>query len=327
MGLRERMGRIFKTWLLIVLGVCLWGWNPAWSADPAAPHGLAPEDPGRGERAAVTTGPLITDTTIPQALGTCNIQTTSQLAVTAGRFSPGWRRVGAGGDFRSWSLPLRITYGVAPRTEIYGVLQYVHNWAAEVSQPGPGGERQADFGGLGDVSFTYKYLLLEEKPAWPAVAGVFTVDFPTGHHRHLNPGLLGIDQLGRGAYTFTPGLNFYKFVDPVLLYGNLWYGLSTDATVAGQRLHYRDKVTLDLAMEYPLSRRWIFLLEYVSFYDGGRLLGPRADQPPRALLSVLPGLELIVSDVLSFTAGVQVDLFGRNVNCNYTPMLAAFINF
>ena len=320
------MGRIFRAWLLIVLGVCLSGWTTARAAAPTTPDGQVEEKYVRGEKAAVTTGPLITDTTIPQALGTFNIQTTSSLAVTAGRFSRDWRRVGAVGDFRSWSLPLRFTYGLAERTEIYGVLQYVHNWAAEVSRPG-GGEGPADFGGLGDVSFTYKYLLLEEKPVWPAVAGVFTVNFPAGHHRRLNPGLLGTDQLGRGAYTFTPGLNFYKFVSPVLLYGNVWYALSTDATVAGQRRHYRDQVTLNLAMEYPLSRRWIFLLEYLSFYDGGRLVGPRADQPPKALMSLSPGLELIVTDVLSFAAEIQVDLCGKNANRNYTPILAAFINF
>jgi hypothetical protein len=325
-GVQQEMGRSLRIGLLIVLGVCLAGWIPVGAAGASAPEGPAEEQLVRGEKASVTTGPIITSTTIPQAPGTWGIQGTGFLAVTAGRFSPSWRRVGAGGDFLSLATPLQITYGLAPRTEIYTVIQYQHNWAAQVDHPGPGGERSANFSGLGDISLAYKHLLLEEKPSLPAVSGIFTVNFPAGHHGHLNPRFRGTDQLGRGAYTFTPGINVYKYLAPVLLYGNLWYSMSTDATVAGQRRHYRDQVILNLAAEYPLSQRLVFLLEYVSFYDGGRLLGPRANQPPGALMSLLPALEFIVSDDLSFAGGVVLDLWGKNARYNYTPVLAVFVN-
>jgi hypothetical protein len=320
------MGRSLRRWLLIILIVCLPGWIPVGAQGAPAPEGLVAEQMVRGEKASVTTGPIITDTTIPQALGTWNLQGTGFLGFTGGRFSPGWRRAGAGGDFRSLTLPATCRYGLAPRTEIYTVIQYEHNWAAQVDQPGPGGERNANFGGLGDVSLTYKYLLLEEKPSLPAVSGIFTVNFPAGHHMHLNPGFLGTDQLGRGAYTFTPGINLYKYLAPLLLYGNLWYAMSTDATVARQQRYYRDQVILNLAAEYPLSQRLVLLLEYVSFYDGGRLLGPRANQPPGARMSLLPALEFIINDDLSCAGGVVLDLVGKNASYNYTPVLAVFVN-
>jgi hypothetical protein len=94
-----------------------------------------------------------------------------------------------------------------------------------------GGERSADFGGLGDSNLTLKYLLLDEKSSVPAIAGVFGVTLPTGHHRSLNPSKLGTDQLGGGSYAFTLGFNFFKSVRPTLLYANLYYNMLTDATV------------------------------------------------------------------------------------------------
>lgn len=135
-------------------------------------------------------------------------------AFTGGKFSPGWRRLSAGGDFRSLSTSAQLYLGVAPRTEVYVVLPYLLNWAADVNMPAPTGQRRADFGGLGNVSVTGKYLLSKEGTYLPAMAGIFTATFPTAHHRHLNPRFLGTDQLGRGAYGFTPGLNFYKHVPP-----------------------------------------------------------------------------------------------------------------
>jgi hypothetical protein len=44
---------------------------------------------------------------------------------------------------------------------------------------------------------------------------------------------LGTDQLDRGAFAYTPGINIYKYTQPFLLYGNLLYSLFTDAAVAG----------------------------------------------------------------------------------------------
>ncbi len=306
------------TWIMVLLGLGL----------PARGAEVPDENRVRGQRATpATTGPIITDTAIPQSLGTATLFVPSFLAFTGGNFSPSWRRVSASGDFRSLSSPVQLFVGVAPRTSVYVVVPYQHNWALNVNQPASAGQRSADFGGLGDVNLTGKYLLMKEQAMIPAVAGIFSVSFPSGHHRHLNPGNLGTDQLGLGAYSFTPGLNFFKFIPPVLLYGNLWYTMSTGATVAGARKYYPDRVILDLALEYPLRKPFVFLCEFVSFYDGGRLVGHRANQSPQALMSLLPALEILVSDDWSFAAGVLVDLFGKNTGFTYTPNFSIFYTF
>jgi hypothetical protein len=307
----------------------LWVWTPFRAPAVYGAEAPSAEEPqiARQTSSRVTTGPIITDTTIPQPLGTATLFIPTFLSLSGGNFSPGWRRVGAGGDFQTLVTPAQLYYGLAPRTEVYVVVPYLHNWAGNVNQPGPNGQKDANFGGLGDINLTGKYLLLQEQAKFPAVAGIFSTTFPTGHHRHLNPGNLETDQLGQGAYSFTPGLNFFKNAPPFLLYGNLWYTMFTDATVAGVRTHYRDQVTVNLAAEYPLPGPWVFLCEFVSLYDAGRVIGSRSNQPPKAIMSVLPALEFIANDDFYLAAGVLIDLWGKNTPYNYTPNFSIFYNF
>jgi hypothetical protein len=318
-----------RLWILIFAGLLLW--TGVLSRDAGA-NGGDDLDTRRGQgehpAAPATTGPIITDTTIPQALGTASLFMPGFFSATGANFSPGWRRVSPGGDYRSLTAQMQLFYGLLPRTEVYVVVPYTHNWAANVDPPAPNGQGRADFGGLGDVRFTGKYLLLDEQPHLPAVSGVLTATFPTGHHRRLNPGNLGTDQLGQGAFSFTPGLTFFKYAPPVLLYANVLYTLSTGATVAGSRTYYPDQVRVNLAMEYPLpGTRFVLLWELVSNFDAGRLIGPRANQSPQALVSTLPGLEFMVNKDFACVAGVLVDLAGKNTTCAVSPNFSVFYYF
>jgi hypothetical protein len=318
-----------RLWILVIAGLLLW---TGVLSPGAGANGDDDLDPRRGQSehpaTPATTGPIITDTTIPQALGTASLFMPGFFSVTGANFNPGWRRVSAGGDYRSLTAQMQVYYGILPRTEVYATVPYTHNWAANVDPPAPNGQRRADFGGLGDVSLTGKYLLLEEHPIRPAVAGVLTATLPTGHHCHLNPGNLGTDQLGQGAFSFTPGLNLFKYAPPFLLYANVLYTLSTGATVAGNRLYYPDQVGVNLAMEYPLpGTRLVLLWELVSYFDAGRLLGPRANQSPQALMSTLPGLEFMVNKDFACVAGVLIDLMGKNTTCAVTPNFSVFYYF
>ena len=94
---------------------------------------------------------------------------------------------------------MKFTYGLWNNLEVFVVIPYIHNWASNVNEPGPNGERSANFGGLGDINLTFKYRLVEEDPDRPTVTALFAPTFPTGHFRHLNPGRLGTDQLGGRA--------------------------------------------------------------------------------------------------------------------------------
>jgi hypothetical protein len=162
------------------------------------------------------------------------------------------------------------------------------------------------------------------------------VTFPTGHFRHLNPGRLGTDQLGSGSYAFTAGLNVSKWLKPFIFYGNFWYTLATSYKTDGQdasgfpltvHSHPRDVVTVNLAVEWPFSKRWIALLELYSNWDGGRLVGARANQVSTAKTTLLPGLEFMATEKLSFALGVGIDLVGKNIDLSYTPMFSLVYAF
>ncbi len=302
------------------MGLLLCGGKPAQAAD-AAP-GPPDQQPSLQQPVPDTTGPIITDTVLPQATGTATIQINAFLAFTAGNFGPGWRRVGAKGDFLSLSVPVQFICGLAERTEVQIVSSYLERWAANVSPA----HQSAHFRGVGDTTVELKYLLVQHEPAGPAVSGIFTAGFPTGHHRHLHPRLLGSDQLGSGAFSFTLGLNFFTYLKPFLMYSNLWYTLFTDANVNSTKTYYPDQVTLNAALEYPFAKKWVFLCEIVSTWDAGRVIGPPSNQLSTAIVSLLPALEFLPTPWLNVAAGLQVDLFGKNTKYTYTPVLVFFFN-
>jgi hypothetical protein len=293
------------------------------------------EEP-KGDECPATFGPIITDTAIPIEKGKFAIQPTWGLSFVTNNFTPSWRRVSAGGDFQSFGMSWKFTYGLLNNLEVYTVIPYIHNWAGKVNEPGPNGERAAAFGGLGDINLTFKYRLLQEGPTVPTVSAIFAPTFPTGHFRHLNPGRLGTNAIGGGSYAFTTGLNLSKYMKPFIFYGNFYYtwqsDFTTDATDDNgnpiqRRNHPRDFVTGNLAAEYPITKKWVALLELTSTWDAGRLVGPKANAQPTALVSLLPGIEYMATDKFSLALGVNFDLAGKDTTANVTPILSMVYAF
>ncbi len=294
------------------------------------------KEEAKEDECPATFGPIITDTAIPIEKGKFAIQPTFGLSFTTNTFSPSWRRISTGGDFQSFFMGAKLTYGLFNNLEVYGVIPYIHNWARNVNELGPQGERAANFGGLGDIRFTLKYRLVEETQTLPTVSAIFTPIFPTGHFRHLNPGHLGIDALGGGTYAFITGFNVSKYLKPFILYGNFWYTFQTDYSTDGvdesgnpivRRIHPRDFVTVNLAAEYPLTKKWVALLELTSTWGAGRLVGAKPNASPTALLSLLPGIEYMATDKFSLALGVNIDLAGKNTNAKIIPLLSMVYAF
>lgn len=282
-----------------------------------------------------TTGPLITDTAVPTAKGKFSLQPFWSLSFKGGDFSSRWGRRSAGGDFVSFNLPVKFIYGLAPNLEVYAIVPYVHNWAGHVENPGPKGNRSADFGGLGDISLSLKYQLLKETQWRPTVSALVSVGFPSGHRYGLNPGRLGADALGAGAYAFTLGANLAKWLGPVYVNANLWYSLaaSPPGVVAHRQsgpllvpVHGRDLINGNLAAEYPLTTRWVALLEFYSAWEVGPVFG-RFHEPTSILLGIVPGVEFIFSPRWSCALGVALDLAGENSPYAYTPIFSLICNF
>lgn len=296
-----------------------------------------------------TFGPIITDTAIPIEKGKFALQPTFGMSFVTNSLTQSWRRASAGGNFKTYSMDWKFTYGLWNNLEVFVVVPYVHNWAGSVDEPGPNNERFADFGGLSDINLTFKYRLVEETEVRPTVTALFATDFPTGHFRHLNPGRLGTDQLGGGAYAFTTGLNMSKWVKPFIFYANIWYTMQTaydtredraglvldengnlvegDPVATQLRNYPRDFVTLNLAAEYPITKKWVALLELTSYWSGGRLFGHKGNLPPGALISVSPGIEYMATDKFSLALGLNVDLAGKNTDAALTPLLSMVYAF
>jgi hypothetical protein len=361
---------------LILLSLCGPGWlatgwfTPVLAAADQEPGAAKPaggageiQSGGRGagfqaecaqDECPTTFGPILADTAIPIEKGKFALQTTFAMSFTTNNFSPSWRRVSAEGDFKSLGLALKLTYGLWNNLEVYAVIPYIHNWANNVQEPGPQGERAADFRGLGDISLTFKYRLVEETETVPTVSAIFSPTFPIGHFRSLNPGRLGVDQLGSGSYNFTTGLNVSKYLSPFIVYGNLWYRMGTaytskedrsplDRDANGEleegrpvstrvRNYPRDFVTVNLAAEYPMTKKWIALLELTSTWNAGRLIGHKANVAPTPLLnllplSILPGIEYMATDKFSLALGLKIDLLGKDAPANIAPYLSMAYNF
>ena len=293
----------------------------------------APPEEEKKEGAPTTGGPICCDTCIPIEAGHASLSILSAVSFYPGVFSPNWRTVSAKGDFHTFYMPVKFAYGPTKNLELYAIAPFINNWANSVNLgiAGPNGETSAGYSGIGDITAVAKYNVLPEGTYMPAVSAVGGVGFPTGHASHLNPAFLGQDAVGTGALTFTTGVNLYKWLKPFLVYSNIWmntpvnlYKMTSDPL---RNVRSREYVTFNLAAELPLSKRFVALLEMYSNWTWNNLSTPQGYQTPQTVLGVLPGLEFLATDKLSFSGGASIDLAGKNGVKKYTPMLMATYAF
>jgi hypothetical protein len=98
------------------------------------------------------------------------------------------------------------------------------------------------------------------------------------------------------------------------------------------RNYPRDFVTVNLAAEYPMTKKWIALVELTSTWNAGRLIGHKANVAPTPLLnllplSILPGIEYMATDKFSLALGLKIDLLGKDAPANIAPYLSMAYNF
>lgn len=321
----KRLRYVLALLLLIALAPLGSGWT---ARQAGAASGQEGQIEAKENEPPDTFGPILTDTAVPVDKGGLYLQPYWSFGAVTGAFTAHGKRVSAGGNYYSFGCDLQITYGAWDNLEVFTIIPAVVNWANSVDVPGPNGERSASHGGLSDIDLTLKYRLVKEGPVAPTISAIFATDFPTGHYKKLNPGRLGTDALGSGSYVFTTGLNLSKWVKPFIFYGNLYYSMPTSTTSATpltdveMKQYPRDFVTVNLAAECPLTEKWIALLEFTSFWDGSRLFGPRANVPQTHLLSMLPGIEFMATEKLSFALGVNIGLIGKNTVARVTPILS-----
>jgi hypothetical protein len=81
------------------------------------------------EAAPTTCGPLISDSCIPIEEHHASIQVLGALSLYTANFSPNWRRVSNRGDFYTFNLPVKFTYGPTKNLELYVIAPFLVNWA------------------------------------------------------------------------------------------------------------------------------------------------------------------------------------------------------
>ena len=314
-----------------LLGI-LGGWLlPAAPVSAAEPPPIQEVKPPAAPEAPTTTGPMVCDTCVPLSPHKVSVAATFAYSFYPGVFDRNWKYASIGGNFGTYYMPFRVTFGVMKNWETYIVAPFIVNTTNSVDVPGPNGERAATYTGIGDISWFNKYQFVEEgklAPWMPAVSGVFGIGFPTGHASHLNPKFLGVDAIGTGSFAFTTGVNLYKWVKPLLIYSNIWITNPVNIYPGNsENVRSRSYVTFNLAAELPLNKKFVALCEMYSNWTWTTITTPQGYQTPQTVLGVMPGIEFLATDKLSFSAGASFDLLGRNGVRKYTPILTAFYNF
>ena len=287
------------------------------------------------EEAPTTCGPLISDTCIPIEEQHASLQWIGALSIYRAAFTPNWRQVSTKGDFYTFNMPVKLTYGPTKNLETYIVVPFIVDWCNNLDRSiaGPNGERSASYAGIGDIFTVAKYLVVEEGEIRPAVTLVGGVLWPSGHAHHLNPTFLGQDAVGTGSFQFTTGINLYKWVKPILFYSNIWLNSPVNmfklrAVDTPQAVRNRENVTFNLAAEWPVSKQFVLLLEMYSTWTwsnfGTESIG---FQSPTTLLGFFPGIEYIYSEKWTFTAGSAFDTIGKFGTAKITPALSVYYNF
>ena len=295
------------------------------SEQPAAPP--AEE---KKEEAPPTCGPMICDTCIPIEMGHASLQVLGALSIYTANFTPNWRSVSTRGNFYTFNMPVKFTYGPTKNLETYIIAPFIVDWGnhVDLGAAGPNGERSASYAGIGDITTVAKYLVLEEEDTRPAVSLVGGVGWPSGHASNLNPRFLGQDAIGTGSFNFITGVNLYKWLKPLLLYSNIWLNSPVNLyTSSDDAVRSREYVTFDLAAEYPISKAWVLLVEMYSTWTWTNISTPQGFQSPSTLLGILPGVEYLINEKWALSAGSAFDLVGKEGSRKYTPMCSVYYNF
>jgi hypothetical protein len=310
--------------------------SPASAQGPAAPMLEQPAPPAeeKKEGAPTTCGPLISDTCLPIETYHASVQVLWAASIYRNNLTPNWRQTDTKGDFATFLMPVKFTYGPSKDMEMYVVIPYIYNFAGSLnaSIAGPHGERSADYGGIGDITLVGKYNFLPEGDIRPAVTGVLGTIFPTGHASNLNPRFLGTDAVGSGAFTFITGVNLFKYIKPFLVHGQIWLNTPVNLhrlTSANDSVRSRESLTVNLATKLPLNKRWVLLCEVYSTWTWENIYTVQGYQSPFTVVGVLPGIEFLATDKWSFATGCAFDLWGKgpNATAKITPMFTVYRSF
>jgi hypothetical protein len=189
--------------------------------------------------------------------------------------------------YREFSLPMSVRYGLFDRAEGFLSLPYKYSQKEVVGLTGDT-VRKSDTG-IGDLSGGLKYMLASETPELPEVVVSLTVDAPTGKDPYENGS--NPVPLGSGHWAVSPGIEFMKIYDPVVVFWGLDYTHQFERQVAGQRIAPGDAVGYNFGMGFAvnenisLSTQFSGLFQTETQLNGSRI--PGSTQEPMSLRMAL----------------------------------------
>jgi hypothetical protein len=204
--------------------------------------------------------------------------------------------------------------------------------------------------GFGDTTLSLGFGILDEGAYTPALKMVFKERFPTGKYSDLNPALGGTDGVGAGSYATSISLNVSKVVwwvltHPINFRASLGYTFPSIAPVKGfnaygggygtkGNIHTPNVLSLDAAMEYSFTQRWVLAIDAVYSYSSRtKFVGKKGlnksggvaacGAPFNDNLSFAPALEYNMMDGnLGFLLGSWFSVWGRN-SLNFVSLVAS----
>ncbi len=170
--------------------------------------------------------PIITEETMPNEYGEWDLR-------MSGSYS--WR--GAEG------------FGFLPRSQLF--FGFANRWGGEIDVPLAFANQEPNYYGIGDISATVKYLLLNPRVGRPGFVLGLETTFPSGNTHN---------GLGEGVFEAAPFVAVVYASPPMILQGNFGYSVvhRVRATEASDQLSY------NAAVIFPLERLHTDLVEEIN---------------------------------------------------------------
>jgi hypothetical protein len=198
-----------------------------------------------------------------------------------------------------------LRYGVLDWLELSATVPY--GYASRTSQTGPGTAAKYSFGALGDSTIQANARLLQQSQNWPGVVLSLGVIIPTGPNPYTfanyaldsphgiatpNPTNVLRDYFSVGAWGVHSNLQFFKTMDPVILFFGGGVDYLFDQTVDGYYPQQGMRYNYNAGFSFALSDKTTLGFSINGTYENnllvnGRTVPASSLEPSLARLSII----------------------------------------
>jgi hypothetical protein len=183
---------------------------------------------------------------------------------------------------RSASAILTGRLGLFERVEASVTLPFFQSTRSFELSPTLVNDRETR--GIGDVTVQVNALAWGERAAWPGAVVTAALVTPTGPSPFINP-LLGISAQQvpiditqfistRGVWALRGGAQFFKTVDPIILFGGVSYEYAFPLERGGITFQPGWRIAYNAGLSFALSERSTLGLSFVGNYTAALRAGP-----------------------------------------------------